>query len=517
MRAEYVLRSRTLLFAAPHTLTLSCYVIIAQNNMMLGNCFSLMVQLNQDFINSIAKDMPAHLTMDDFIHYSSQPLRPSIRVNTLKISSNDFIDLMKPKGWTLDPIPWCSDGFWVSLDSEIQLGNTIEHIQGLFYIQEASSMLPPTAMFDGLDDTAEYTILDMASAPGSKTTQIAALMKNSGLIVANEYSSSRVKVLHANVLRMGVSNTALTHFDARVFGEYLFNQFDAILLDAPCSGEGTIRKDPQALKNWSHAENASIIDTQKALIESAFLALKTGGSLVYSTCALSRAENQEVCEHLMSCFPDAVEFQSLSQLFPDAEKSCTSEGFLHVWPQIYDSEGFFIAKIRKIADIERQKTMPKQQKNFPFEPASTKVKVELQRYFKDTFDISLPHDGLVMVRDLEYWLFPAKMADLIGKMRFQRIGIKLADGLKKGFKVRHEAIMALANALTPYELTSLQATEYLMGRDIPLPDGGKPQGEVILTYHGCALGVAKHLGKKLKNSLPRELVRDRIISSETKG
>ena len=490
---------------------------MSQNNTLLGNRFFPMAQLNQDFINSITNEIPSHLTIDDFIHYSSQPLRPSIRINTLKISSSDFIHLMKSKGWTFQPIPWCSDGFWITLDSEIQLGNTIEHIQGLFYIQEASSMLPPIALFDDLNDTVEYTVLDIASAPGSKTTQMAALMKNSGLLVANEYSSSRVKVLHANVLRMGVSNTALTHFDARVFGEYLYNQFDAILLDAPCSGEGTIRKDPHALKNWSIANNTSIIDTQKALIESAFLALKTGGCLVYSTCALSRAENQNVCEHLMSCFPGALEFQSLHHLFSGAEKSCTPEGFLHVWPQIYDSEGFFIAKIRKLADIERRKPIPRQQKNFPFSPVSTKVQAELESYFTHTFGITLPNDSLIMVRDLEYWLFPAKIADLIGKMRFQRIGIKLADGLKKGFKVRHEAVIALTNQQRYVELTSSQATQYLMGRDIPLQDGLTPQGEVILSYHGRALGVAKHLGKRLKNSLPRELVRDKIMTSETKN
>ncbi|MCJ8304706.1 MAG: 16S rRNA (cytosine(1407)-C(5))-methyltransferase RsmF, partial [Shewanella sp.] len=96
-----------------------------------------MALINQDFIDSITQDMPAHLSMDDFVQYSSRPLRASIRVNTLKISSANFIELMRPKGWTLDPIPWCSDGFWISLDSEVQLGNTIEHLQGLFYIQEA--------------------------------------------------------------------------------------------------------------------------------------------------------------------------------------------------------------------------------------------------------------------------------------------------------------------------------------------------------------------------------------------
>ncbi len=473
-----------------------------------------MVQLNQDFIKSIAKDMPAHLSMDDFISYSSKPLRPSIRINTLKISSQDFIALMAPKGWTLDPIPWCQDGFWISLDNNVQLGNTVEHLQGLFYIQEASSMLPPIALFSTLADKAEHTVLDMASAPGSKTTQIAAMMENSGLLIANEYSSSRVKVLHANVLRMGVSNTALTHFDARVFGEYMYDQFDAILLDAPCSGEGTIRKDPLALNNWGLAENSTIAETQKALLESAFLALKTGGSLVYSTCALSKLENQDVCEHLKSTFPEAVAFESLATLFPNADKACTDEGFLHVWPQIFDSEGFFIAKITKTCDVERQKPEPKKQKNFPFTPIASKVELELRQYFKQTFGIDIPTNDMLMVRDLEYWLFPARMSTLIGKMRFQRIGIKLADGLKKGFKARHEAIVALAEKSTGYELSQAQAIQYLMGRDIPLTDGGKPQGELIVTYHESALGVAKHLGSRLKNSLPRDLVRDKIADSD---
>ena len=473
-----------------------------------------MALINQDFIDSITQDMPAHLSMDDFVQYSSRPLRASIRVNTLKISSANFIELMQPKGWTLDPIPWCSDGFWISLDSEVQLGNTIEHLQGLFYIQEASSMLPPTALFSQLNETDNATILDMASAPGSKTTQLAALMNNSGLLIANEYSSSRVKVLHANVQRMGVSNTALTHFDARVFGEYLYDTFDAILLDAPCSGEGTIRKDPSALKNWSLESSQSIVATQKALIESAFLALKTGGILVYSTCALSRFENQEVCQHLKAMYPDAVEFESLSDLFIDADKACTEEGFLHVWPQIYDSEGFFVAKIRKTADIDRQVAEPRKQKNFPFTRASHKTDSELRAYFQDTFAIELPSQSQIMVREQEFWLFPQKMQGLIGRMRFQRIGMKIADALKHGLKAQHQAILAFGAEASMVELSQAQATEYLMGRDIPLEAGLKPRGEVIVSYHNSPLGLAKHLGKRLKNSLPRELVRDKIVNSD---
>ncbi|MFT5788543.1 MAG: 16S rRNA (cytosine1407-C5)-methyltransferase [Shewanella sp.] len=473
-----------------------------------------MAHFNQNFINSIEQDLPSHLTMEDFITFSSKPLRPSIRVNTLKITAADFIELMTPKGWHFSAVPWCEHGYWIEVDNDIQLGNTIEHLQGLFYIQEASSMLPPTALIaQGQNSTQQY-VLDMAAAPGSKTTQIAALMDNKGLLVANEYSASRVKVLHANIARMGVSNCALTHFDARVFGEYLFETFDSILLDAPCSGEGTIRKDPDALKNWDNNDVKGIVTTQKALIDSAFQSLKTGGELVYSTCALSRKENQEVCAYLKERYPDAVEFVSLSSLFPDAEKACTAEGFLHVWPQIYDSEGFFVAKIKKVASVERLLPEPRKQKNFPFEKAPAKLVAALAEYLETSFNMTLPNEGDIFVRDAELWLFPKPFQALIGKMRFQRIGIKLADLLKKGFKVKHEAISALNTPLS-VSLTDEEAQAFLMGRDIALSEKVKPQGETIVSYAGCSLGVVKHLGNKLKNNLPRDLVKDKIARYPT--
>lgn len=116
--------------------------------------------------------------------------------------------------------------------------------------------------------------MDVAAAPGSKTTQIAARMNNEGAILANEFSASRVKVLHANISRCGISNVALTHFDGRVFGVAVPEMFDAILLDAPCSGEGVVRKDPDALKNWSPESNQEIAATQRELIDSAFHALR---------------------------------------------------------------------------------------------------------------------------------------------------------------------------------------------------------------------------------------------------
>ncbi|WP_445945689.1 16S rRNA (cytosine(1407)-C(5))-methyltransferase RsmF [Shewanella sp.] len=483
-----------------------------------------MLQINPNFIKHIEQELPHHLSMDEFILACNRPLRQSIRVNTLRISSEDFIALMTPRGWSFSPVPWCSDGFWITLSKDEQLGNCLEHIQGLFYIQEASSMLPPTALFaNNADAAAPVRVLDMASAPGSKTTQMAALMNNNGLLIANEYSASRVKVLHANVLRMGVSNCALTHFDGRVFGEYQYEAFDAVLLDAPCGGEGTVRKDQNALKEWQIDDVIAIAGTQKDLIEAAFLALKPGGALVYSTCTLSQLENQAICQHLLSRYPDAVVFESLSKLFDGAAKACTEEGFLHVWPQIYDSEGFFVAKIRKTASVPRIKSQPKAQKNFPFSPAPEKQIAALQDYIQQSFALSLPLGAQVYLRDDEFWLFPAPFSDFIGTMRFQRIGIKLADVLKKGFKIKHEAVIALGaklgnnlnNNARCIPLNQAQTEQFLMGRDIDTASfEGKldltPKGEMIVSYHGAAIGVVKHLGHRLKNSLPRELVRDNL-------
>ncbi|WP_282166834.1 16S rRNA (cytosine(1407)-C(5))-methyltransferase RsmF [Shewanella japonica] len=477
-----------------------------------------MAQINPNYLTHISSELPEHLDLDEFIAACQRPLRKSIRVNTLKISVAAFIDIMKQKNWSYEPIPWCSEGFWITHSEDQQPGNMVEHIQGLFYIQEASSMLPPVALFDSTDSNILETVLDVASAPGSKTTQLAALMNNHGLLIANEYSSSRVKILHANVQRMGVNQCALTHFDGKVFGEYLYEKFDAILLDAPCGGEGTVRKDPNALKHWQLDDVTDIAETQKVLIESALLALKPGGTLVYSTCTLSQIENQQICHYIQQQYPDAVEFMPLNGLFPGAEKACTEEGFLHVWPQIYDSEGFFVAKIKKITSVPRLKKCPKPQRNFPFVSANSKQVMAIKAYFSQQFNIQLPENYTVMLRDDEYWLFPTKFNEFIGLMRFQRIGFKLADVMKKGFKVKHEAIIALShyiqNTERVIELSRAQAIEFLMGRDISTQeiDGieQSAMGEMLVSFNQTPLGVVKHLGHRLKNNLPRDLVKDKI-------
>ncbi len=312
------------------------------------------------FLTQMREAMPSTLSFDDFLAACQRPLRRSIRVNTLKISVADFLQLTAPYGWTLTPIPWCEEGFWIERDNEdaLPLGSTAEHLSGLFYIQEASSMLPVAALF--ADDNAPQRVMDVAAAPGSKTTQIAARMNNEGAILANEFSASRVKVLHANISRCGISNVALTHFDGRVFGAAVPEMFDAILLDAPCSGEGVVRKDPDALKNWSPESNQEIAATQRELIDSAFHALRPGGTLVYSTCTLKQEENEAVCLWLKETYPDAVEFLPLGNLFPGANKALTEEGFLHVFHK------FTTAKASSLLVCVKLRRFP------PYPPPNTK-------------------------------------------------------------------------------------------------------------------------------------------------
>jgi 16S rRNA (cytosine1407-C5)-methyltransferase len=271
--------------------------------------------LPEAFINKMEKILPSHLKLADLIKYSHKPLRRAVRVNTLKISIAEFQQRSAQHEWLLTPIPWCAEGFWIEANNDLySLGNSAEHQSGLCYIQEASSMMPVAALFHFFKASEKAILLDAAAAPGSKTTQMSAQMNNQGLIIGNEYSSSRIKMLHANIQRCGIKNVALTHFDAAVFGEWLPETFDAILLDAPCSGEGTVRKDKNAMKNWSQSAINDISSMQLTLIESAFNALKPGGILIYSTCTLSHEENQDVLHTLKSKHPTKVKYLSLENL-----------------------------------------------------------------------------------------------------------------------------------------------------------------------------------------------------------
>src|SRR3989344_8504706 len=277
-------------------------------------------------------------------------LRRSIRVNTLKISIPELKKRLE-QAWNLEQVPWCKEGFWIEHKKRERrdIGNLIEHPLGYFYTQEAASMIPPIV----LEPQENDIVLDIAASPGSKTTQIAAMMGNKGILIANDYTTERMKPLSINLQRCGVSNAIITLMQGQWFKEMLF---DKILLDAPCSGTGTIRKSLKTLRIWNPVMVKRLAGTQRQLIDTAFKNLKQGGILVYSTCSLEPEENEGVIDFLLNKYENAelepIKLSNIKKSEPilnfenkkynDEIKKC-----LRIWPQDNDTEGFFVAKIRK--------------------------------------------------------------------------------------------------------------------------------------------------------------------------
>lgn len=304
------------------------------------------IEFKQDFIDKYKKLTDFNI----FKKYSLSFLRRSIRVNNLKISTKKLRKKIKQKGWITKQIPWCKQGFWVEhKKGRRDIGNLSEHALGYFFVQEAASMIPPIA----LNPRFKEKILDMAAAPGSKATQIAQYMGNKGILIANDYKKIRTDPLKENIQRMGITNTIVTIKNARKIKGF---EFDKILLDAPCSGTGAIRKSIKTLKMWNPNEISRLAGTQKQLIKTAFKNLKSGGTLVYSTCSLEPEENEEVIDYLLEEESDAqLEKTSLPGLktsnpitkFNKKTYNPEIKKTLRIWPQDNDTEGFFVAKIKK--------------------------------------------------------------------------------------------------------------------------------------------------------------------------
>jgi len=288
--------------------------------------------------------------------------RKSIRCNTLKISPSDLKKRLIAKGWKIKQ-PFSKHKEVMIIESELEpgeLGRTLEHVLGYYYVQEIASMLPILA----LDPKPEETILDLCASPGSKTTQIAAKMENTGVLIANEVSLGRIKILASNLERCGVTNAIITKKEGSALCRTLKYQemlFDKILIDAPCSGEGTLRTSPKTFKMWNINTVKKLSKIQKSLLASAFEILKVGGEIIYSTCTHAPEENEEVIDSIIKEFKGKIKIEKPlipaeinprqgilrwqeKEYLEDLKLAC------RIYPHDNDTEGFFIIKLRKVKD-----------------------------------------------------------------------------------------------------------------------------------------------------------------------
>lgn len=290
--------------------------------------------------------------------------RNFIRCNTLKITSDELIKRLNKK-WTVVQ-PFNNFPEIMLIESELgpgELGNAIEHILGYYYVQEISSMMSVLA----LDPKPREFILDLFASPGSKTTQIAARMKNSGTLIANDLKIDRIMILSANLERCSVTNVIITKNDAvglaSRFAETNF-KFDKILLDAPCSGEGTLRSSPKTFVMWNPKVVQKLSRQQKKFFALAIKCLKVGGTLVYSTCTHAPEENEEIVDFALKNFPVRIESLALplkcrpgitnwedEAFSKEVEKTC------RIYPQDNDSEGFFVCKMTLLEEIKENKNI----------------------------------------------------------------------------------------------------------------------------------------------------------------
>ncbi len=288
--------------------------------------------------------------MDLFMEFTKKKLRKSIRINTLKSSAKHLIPLLKERGWEIEKTPWYDDGYYVKTTETV--GKTMEHSLGYFYVQEAASMLPPIDLEPGKDEV----VLDMAAAPGSKTTQMSMMMENTGVLVANDIRMDKIRALSSNTQRCGCFNTILTRMDGRRFNNHP-EKFDKVLIDAPCSGTGSIRKSWKILKMWNPKGITSLSRNQRALIMAAYRTLKPGGLLVYSTCTLEPEENEGVVNFLLENADVKLEKTKIKNMkmrpglleFEGNRYSSELKKTVRIYPQDNDTGGFYIARVRKNA------------------------------------------------------------------------------------------------------------------------------------------------------------------------
>ena len=309
------------------------------------------------FLERMKKLQPNEKDFQSYLEFATKRPQNSIRCNTLKITEEKLKERLEEKGWKISqPYPEHKEIMIVEKESNLkpgELGKAIEHILGYYYVQEISSMMPPIA----LNPKDREIVLDLCASPGSKTTQISAMMSNQGTIIANDKDIGRISILNANIERCSCSNVIITRHDGVQLCERLKRigiKFDKILLDLPCSGEGNTRSNEKTFLMWNIKMIEKLSRLQRKLASSSIPLLKEGGELVYSTCTHSPEANEDVVSFLCKNFNLEILKAELPLKYREGIKEWKEKEFCsgienccRIHPQDNNTEGFFLAKMRK--------------------------------------------------------------------------------------------------------------------------------------------------------------------------
>jgi len=440
----------------------------------------------------------------DFLRSMDAPRAFGLRINTLKLDPSADGPAMRElnRAFKLKPVPWCAIGF--AYDGETRPGKHPYHHAGLYYIQEPSAMVAAEL----LDPQPGDIVLDLAAAPGGKTTQIAAKLGGRGLLVANEIHPARARILSENVERLGIPNAVVVQSAPGELARRLPGAFDKIMLDAPCSGEGMFRKDPAARAEWSPEAVAMCAARQRDILPDAAAMLRPGGRLVYSTCTFNREENEETIDWFLNAYP-AFRLVAMRRM----------------WPHRGEGEGHFAAVLEKKSEPSPALANPSD-RNSPKRPAKSGkpsrsdaagpiAALKLYESFAAQAlpGFRLPADGVPLLFGESLYWYPQPAgsplpSDALGGLRTLRPGLHLGDIRKGRFEPSHAlALAARADqaALTRnYAANDAAVTAYLRGEALADEDADA-KGWGLLCADGYPLGWFKASGGQLKNHYPKGL------------
>ncbi|WP_347709267.1 RsmF rRNA methyltransferase first C-terminal domain-containing protein [Bacillus sp. FJAT-47783] len=434
---------------------------------------------------------------NEFFKSYEQPKSSALRLNVLKLSTKQFED---NSPFHTSKIPFCDTGYYFHADKD-EPGKHPYHFTGAYYIQEPSAMLPAELLNPNPTDR----VLDLCAAPGGKSTQLAVKMNNSGVLVSNEIHPKRAKILAENIERLGIRNTVVTNEAPERLASHFQQYFDKILVDAPCSGEGMFRKDPEATKFWSteHVEKCAI--TQKEILRNAYNMLKPGGVLVYSTCTFSPEENEQVMEWFITEFPD-MKLQAIPKEYGMADgrinwtlhNTEAVQNSVRLWPHLLKGEGHFVAKLIKAND-ESEHSIVKLEKNIVKERDLNEFRSFEKHYLKKkiTGDFMIHKDHLFLLPD---------NCPHFGNLKVIRKGLHIGYYKKKRFEPSHHLAHYLSqeDVKHTYNMKSHEKEwkAYLRGETIPT---GGDSGWTLVLIDGMPIGWGKETKGTLKNFYPKGL------------